>query len=68
MKTRREVQTLAALLGLMCLSGCSVLFPNLEAAIFPEGATLEEAGIALAADFESWVDSVLWVLGFFGLM
>lgn len=53
---------LLAVVGVLLMS-CSFLFPHTELAIAPEGATLDELGIALMADIERWIESLLWLLG-----
>lgn len=67
MSTVRERAALtAAVLACLAISSCSALFPHTELAIAPEGATLDELGIALLADFERWVDTLLWIGGVLG--
>jgi len=56
-----------ALLALGLLASCSMMFPHTELAIAPEGATLDELGIAIIADIERWIDSLLFFLGLAGL-
>lgn len=58
--------TWSALAALLALSACSMMFPHTEIAIQPEGATLDELGIALLADAERLVDAILYGFGVFG--
>lgn len=67
-ETRQGVSTFVVLALLLALPACSMLFPHTELAIQPEGATLDELGIALLADFERWIDSILFMLGLAGLV
>lgn len=49
------------------LVSCSTIFPHIEQAILPEGATLEELGIALIADGEMWISRLAgWIAYLFG--
>jgi hypothetical protein len=66
---RRErvvVLVACAIMALVLLVSCSAIFPHTELAIQPEGATLDELGIALLADVERWIDSLLFALGVLG--
>ncbi len=56
-----------AIAACLLLVSCSFLFPHTELAIAPEGTTLDELGLALIADVERWITSVLWLFGFAGL-
>lgn len=56
-----------AIVACLLLASCSMLFPYVEMAIAPEGTTLDELGLALVADVEQWVTSVLWLFGLVGL-
>lgn len=61
--------SLALLLLAVCLfSACSMMFPHTEMAIAPEGATLDALGIAILADIERWIESLLFLIGTLGLM
>lgn len=66
--SRRALMAWAVLIaGAVCaLSACSLLFPHAERAIEPQGATLNELGIALLADIERWVDAIIFLLGILG--
>ena len=61
-----RVRNVIALVALALLASCSMLFPHTELAIQPEGATRDELGIALLADVERWIDSILFGLGVLG--
>lgn len=53
---------------MLCLfSACSAMFPHTELAIAPKGATLDALGIAILADIERWIDSLLFIFGLLGL-
>lgn len=65
-ETLRWMAVLMGLLVLAALPACSSLFPHTELAIQPEGATLDELGLALLADVERWIDTLLWVGGVLG--
>ncbi len=57
----------AALMVTLALGSCAYVFPNTAAAIYPEGATVAEAGFGLLADIELWIETVGgWVAFFFG--
>lgn len=72
---RQENRTASTRLVLACLllvlalalPSCSFMFPHTELAIQPEGATLDELGLALIADVERLVDSLLFFFGLTGL-
>lgn len=66
-KSKWSVGILVVLLTTLALPACSLLFPYTERAIQPAGTTLEELGIAILADIERWFDSVIYLLGLFGL-
>jgi hypothetical protein len=45
------------------LNGCSLFFPNMTAAIEPQGATVDEAFLGLLADFEMLIGKAGFVIG-----
>jgi len=56
-----------ALVLCFLLVGCASILPSTAAAIAPEGATLEEAGLGLMADVELWIETVGgWIAFLFG--
>lgn len=64
----RSFALLMLLVLVLCLfSACSMMFPHTELAIAPKGATLDELGIAILADIERWIDSLLFIFGILGL-
>jgi hypothetical protein len=54
-------------LVLSLFPACSMMFPHTELAIAPKGATLDALGIAILADIERWIDSLLFIFGLLGL-
>lgn len=66
-KLLKPASLLTAVVLLMVLTGCTLLFPNTAAAIEPQGATLEEAAVGLLADVEMWISTVGgWIAYLFG--
>lgn len=62
-----KLRKLPLLLSLLLLSGCSLFFPHMAAAVEPQGATVDEAFLGLLADFEMLIGKagfvVVWLFG-----
>ena len=66
-KRGNAIRVGAASVACLLLASCSMLFPHVELVIAPEGTTLDDLGLALIADVEHWITSVLWLFGLVGL-
>lgn len=58
-----RLRKLLLLLSLLLLNGCSLFFPNMAAAVEPQGATVDEAFLGLLADFEMLIDKTGLIIG-----
>lgn len=60
-RRRKRPHLLLVTVACSVLTGCATVLPNTARAIEPQGATLDDVGLALIADVEMLLEQLGWI-------